>query len=167
MLPWNPISTYIAFGKLPAHLLLRSFLPLTLHSWVNPRSLIHCAHPKKLEHGTLRSWYAFILAFSSTSHTAKLTHFHTLSSQTYGTLLEQIFSDFWIIILILMNDDIHPVLSRPASPFWGLVLVYYYTSICDVTVTTLNLQIGLVLPVKSADQEKTECTYVHTMYTTT
>ena len=45
-----------------------------------------------------------------------------------------------------------PASFRPASPFWVLVLVYFYTGICDVTITTKrNYQIGLryvVLPVK-------------------
>ena len=39
-----------------------------------------------------------------------------------------------------------------------IVLVYYYTGICDVTVTKWNFKIGLVLPFKNAGQEKTECT---------
>ena len=45
-----------------------------------------------------------------------------------------------------------PASFRPASPFWVLVLVHFYTGICDVTITTKrNYQIGLryvVLPVK-------------------
>ena len=53
---------------------------------------------------------------------------------------------------------LHSVLFWPACPFRGLVLVYYYTGICDVTVTKWNFKLGLVLPFKNAGQEKTECT---------
>ena len=49
------------------------------------------------------------------------------------------------------------VLFWPAYPFRGLVLIYYYTSICDVIVTKWNSKIGLALPFTNADQEKTEC----------
>ena len=53
------------------------------------------------------------------------------------------------------KDYVHSVLFWPACPFRGLVLVYYYTGICDVTVTKWNFKIGLVLPFKIAGQEKT------------
>ena len=33
------------------------------------------------------------------------------------------------------QNQIHAVYSRTATWFQGLVLVYYYTGICDVTVT--------------------------------
>ena len=45
----------------------------------------------------------------------------------------------------------------------AIVLVYYYTGICDVTVIKWNFKIGLVLPFKNAGQEKTECSVVRTM----
>ena len=51
-------------------------------------------------------------------------------------------------------EKVHSVLFRPASPYWGLVLVYYYTGICDVTVTKWNFQIGLVLPFKGCRSRK-------------
>ena len=47
---------------------------------------------------------------------------------------------------------------RLASSFQGLVLVYYFTSICDVTVTKWNFQTGQDLPFKGAGQEQTACT---------
>ena len=63
-----------------------------------------------------------------------------------------------------MVVDIHSVLFRPACPFRGLVLVYYYTGICDVTVTKWNLEIGLVLPFRGAGQGKTEWFIFWKMY---
>ena len=45
----------------------------------------------------------------------------------------------------LINQDItHAVYFRLATWLQGLVLVYYYTVICDVTVTKWNFQIGVL-----------------------
>ena len=69
------------------------------------------------------------------------THVHTLEA--------------YLCMYIRYNCTyVHSVLFRPASPFWGLVLVYYYTGICDVTVTKWNLRIGLVLPFKGCRSRK-------------
>ena len=60
-----------------------------------------------------------------------------------------------------LKQSLHAVYSRPATWFQGLVLVYYYTGICDVTVT---IKIYLVTQnwtslrrSRVADQEKTAC----------
>ena len=50
-------------------------------------------------------------------------------------------------------DGIHAVYFRPATWFQGLVLVYYYTVICDVTVTKYVLK-GLDLPFKGPRSRK-------------
>ena len=39
-----------------------------------------------------------------------------------------------------------PASFRPASPFWVLVLVYFYTGICVTITTKRNYQIGLRSP---------------------
>ena len=74
------------------------------------------------------------------------------------------FTQFSILQFFRWHDVpfIHAVYSRPATWFQGLVLVYYYTGICDVTVT---IKIYLVTQnwtslrrSRVADQEKTACT---------